>query len=234
MTHDRPGRAWPSELARLKARGRRRRRARRRARGRLRLGAGARRRDPRQARRRRRGGRPLAVDARPVRRAAHRPLRDRARPDAEVVRGAATTVHFADDQRRRDRRVRRDRRAARRSPGRSPSTGSAARSCAASRATTTTSSGSACRCCGRCSRSSAMAWTDLWETGPADVGSVRGAPRPVRDVGRGPCHADHQRGDQVRVQLGPHHRAQPQVPDLAGARLGRLHHDPRPGAVDRG
>ena len=39
---------------------------------------------------------PLAVDARPLRRAAHRALRRSPPTAAEVVRGAATTVHFAD------------------------------------------------------------------------------------------------------------------------------------------
>ena len=104
---DRPGRLH-DEAGPAEGRGRRRR-PEAGAGDRLRLGARARRGDPRQARHRRRGGRALEADARALRRAPHRALRHRHPPRgvAGPLRGHPGALRPR--HRRGDRGVRRDR-----------------------------------------------------------------------------------------------------------------------------
>ena len=105
---------------------------------------------------------PLAGDARPLRRAAHRPLPARHRHRPGRRRDRLDDRALRRRHRRGDRGVRRHRRAAARRRARSPSTASAARSSPGSRATTTTWSGVSLPLLRELVAELGHSWTDLW------------------------------------------------------------------------
>ena len=175
----------------------------------VRLGAGHRRRGPRQAAvgrpRRPPGG--AATAAPPARSSPATPWSRRPRAD-EATAVAQTVVRFGRPVRRRDRGLRRHRRAAARSRGPSRSTATAPRSSKGSRATTARCSACRCRCCARC-------WPS-WASPSPTCGPRRDRRRRVR-LRVGPL-------DGVAAgRAGPHgrHHQRPVPPAVPRLRRGR-------------